>query len=68
MVRLQLVGEVGSESLQGLRIGIQSDKKTDRSVFCKCFSRVVALYCALQWVRGNVMRSLAAGLEKRERS
>lgn len=42
MVRLQLVGEVGSESLQALRIGMQSDKKTDRSFFCKCFSRLDA--------------------------
>jgi len=42
MVRLHLVGEVGSESLQALRIGMQSDKKRYRSFFCKCVSRLDA--------------------------
>ena len=42
MVRFLLKGEVGSASSQALRIAMQSDKKRNRSYFCKCVSRLDA--------------------------
>ena len=49
MVRLLPVCEVGSESLQALRIGMQAGATRDRSFFCKCVSRLDARQA--QWHR-----------------